>query len=264
MTSLRVVMLAVAAAASLLLSACVEFSAFETDLDDDECDHNARNLERLAELTPPAGALRFAVMTDSHQAFAELSEVIDAVNQREPVFALHLGDMTDLGLRQEYRWTLEELRRLQPPFLTAIGNHDALSNGKDVYRRMFGAYDYQFAHGDVRFVVVNTNQHEFDGDAPDLDWLSDATTQSPRTRVTIVAGHQSPSDSSRYEQTLAANHVDAVISGHVHRTELSMLVGVPSIAIGSVKERRWALVTIEDGRIAVEDCVSSTCTPRSP
>ena len=48
MTSLRVVMLAVAAAASLLLSACVEFSAFETDLDDDECDHNARNLERLA------------------------------------------------------------------------------------------------------------------------------------------------------------------------------------------------------------------------
>lgn len=98
------------------------------------------------------------MLGDSHQALEELSEVVDAVNAHDLAFVLHLGDMTDAGLRQEYRWTLDELKRLRRPFLTAIGNHDALSNGKDVYRRSFGAYDYRFTYGDVRFVVPNTNR----------------------------------------------------------------------------------------------------------
>jgi predicted phosphodiesterase len=250
-------------ASILLASGCIELSPFESDLDEDECDQNARNLERLAALSPASGRLRFAVLGDSHQALEELSDIVDAVNAQDVAFVLHLGDMTHVGLRQEYRWTLDELKRLRRPFLTAIGNHDALSNGKDVYGRMFGAYDYQFTYGDVRFVILNTNQREFGGDVPDLAWLSDTTALPSESSVTIVAAHQRPADPA-YDQILADNQVDAMISAHVHHFEMDLRAGVPAFVVGTVQDREWALATIEDGSITFEDCVSSTCSRRHP
>jgi hypothetical protein len=55
-----------------------------------------------------------------------------------------------------------------------------------------------------------------------------------------------------------------MISAHEHRFEKHVRAGVPEFAVGTVKAREWALVTIEGGAVTFEDCVSSTCAPRHP
>jgi hypothetical protein len=78
------------------------------------------NLGWLAALPDPGEHLQFAVVADSHQQVDELAKIVDAISGRPGIdFVAHLGDMTDVGLREEYQATLEVLKRLRVPFVTA-------------------------------------------------------------------------------------------------------------------------------------------------
>ncbi|HEX2879470.1 MAG TPA: metallophosphoesterase, partial [Polyangiaceae bacterium] len=162
----------VCAVAVAILTGCMEFSAFETDVDDDERDQTARNLHALSQRVAPSGEFRIAVLSDSHQFYQELCALADVLNARDDLsFVMHLGDMAQAGLRQEFRWTLTCLQQLDIPFLTAAGNHDLISNGAHVYRAMFGDYEYRFDFANTRFVVLNGNYVEVERPIDDLAWL---------------------------------------------------------------------------------------------
>lgn len=246
------------------LSACIELSPFETDLEAHERDLTRQNIAKLEARPEPREPLRFAVISDSHQAWDELSDVVTHLNQREDLaFVVHLGDMTTFGLRHEFRQTLAQLRKLSVPFLTVIGNHDAISNGKIVYRAMFGPYDYSFEYGQLRFVALNTNPLEFGAGTPDLAWLSAAIETDDR-RPVVVLTHQPPKNGGYELDFLERHGVSALISAHDHAASLSDERGLLRVTVDDAWSRHWTEVTLEDGALTVAQCSPRGCEPQAP
>ena len=239
------------------IGACIQFSPFETDLADDEQDLTRKNLERLAASAPPAGPWRFAVLSDSHLAYDELHDIVDALNSRGDIeLVVHLGDMTALGLRQEYRNTRAILDRLAMPYLTAIGNHEALSNGRQLYAAMFGPYDYSFRYGGIKFLVYNANQPEFDQDLPNLAWLDSEASDLDGDRGVIACSHRKPA--ARTLEVLERHHVLGALAGHTHHR--SWLDGTPiRYVVDTAEHRAYAVIEVGEPRLTILSCVGGQC-----
>lgn len=249
-------------------TACIDFSPFTTDLDDSERDHTERNLERLQGGMQRAlvadRPLRIALLSDTHSSYDELAEIVELIRARDDVaFVLHLGDLSDYGLRHEYSLALEHLQRLDVPFVTAVGNHDLLSNGPDLYRAMFGDYNYSFTYGEVRVVMLNTNTWETPDDVPSLAWVKRETAPSSDAHTVIVAAHQRPHERAM-EKIFADNGVAAQLTGHIHDMGTYRAEGVPGLCVGAVVRGYWAMVVIDAGKITMETCRRSTCTAIEP
>jgi 3',5'-cyclic-AMP phosphodiesterase len=239
-------------------SGCIEFSPFETDLADDERAQNRKNLAELAASPEPGDSFRFAVVADSHQYADELSEIVGSINRRPGIdFVAHLGDMTDLGLREEYRATLGVMKRLRVPFVTVIGNHDAISNGKRVYQGMFGAYDYVFHRGFARFVCFNSNSLEFDS-TPNIDWLAQQTVKAAGVESVVALSHQGPGEPD-YAGVLEQNRSDLLITAHRHSFSLADEEELLRVTVGSASSGHWLVVTASAGRIGIESCIHDDC-----
>jgi predicted phosphodiesterase len=250
------------AAAALLLAGCVEFSPFETDLAASERDQTKKNLASLAAQTPSA-EFGFAVVSDSHQYADQLSEIVERVNARTDIaFLAHLGDMTDVGLREEYRATLTALQKLRIPFVTVIGNHDGISNGKKLYREMFGPYDYTFTYGAVGFICFNSNPLEFPR-TPDLAWLAAAASGLPAGIERVVALTHQPLEG--VDSVLKENGVSLLLNGHHHRWSLSREGEFLSVGMDDVISGRWQVVhLLAGGAVELEACSSAGCEKVSP
>jgi 3',5'-cyclic-AMP phosphodiesterase len=237
----------------------MEMSPFEVDLDDDQRDNTALNLLRLRSRPEPVGRWRFAFVSDSHQEYDELAAIVDALNARNDIeLVLHGGDLTDVGLREEFIWSLEELERLERPHFTVVGNHDSLSNGKHIYSSMFGPEDYAFEHGDVSFVCFNSNENEYPG-TPRLDWLDAHTSASSGSVVALTHAPPEGMDHS-YEPTLVGNRVALALSGHrdgfaLRRVDATLFFKVDSAMHGS-----YSIVSIGGGEpISIDACTDAGC-----
>jgi Icc protein len=226
---------------------CIQLSPFETDLASHERDRTQVNIARLDSQPQPESSLRFVVISDSHQSFDELCAFVDDVNGRD-----------DLGLRAEFRWTLECLERLRIPYFTAIGNHDTLSNGRQVYREMFGSFDYTFEHGGVRMVLFDGNYADADRPETDIAWLSEATELSPAIHTVIVAAHQRQLGAA-YEDMLNDNGVRLQIVGHGHDAARTSVGQVPNVRVGSIGRGNSAVFTVNEAEVIYDACSGTQC-----
>src|ERR1043165_4845156 len=109
--------LGVRAFSPLLLASCMQPTPFGTDAE--EHDLNAVNVARLL-ARESAGPLRFVALGDSHQAYDELERTVEQINARTDIdLVVHVGDISNLGLLQEFEWTERVLARLNVPVLVA-------------------------------------------------------------------------------------------------------------------------------------------------
>jgi hypothetical protein len=249
-----------ALAAALSALGCMEMSPFEVDLDADQRDKTAENLARLAAQPDPVGRWRFGLISDSHEAYDELAAIVDVLNARGDLeLVLHGGDMSDVGLRREYVWTLDELERLDVPYLTVVGNHDGLGNGKLLYASMFGPEDYGFEHGGVAFVCFNSNEKQYPG-TPRLEWLANALQQASG-KPTVALTHAPPKSMERdYAPTIVGAGVDLALSGHLDGSDSYRLEDTLFFRVDSVVRGGFAVVSVGGGEpLLVEACDASGC-----
>jgi calcineurin-like phosphoesterase family protein len=175
---------------------------------------------------------------------------------------------TDFGLRQEYLWTLDRLRELDMPWLTVIGNHDALSNGTEIYRKMFGPYDYAFDWGGVRFVCFNSNHLERGGDVPNWEFV-EAEAIAAEDGGIVLLTHVPPraleaSDQPRFARVLAQPGMLFSAHGHHHAPSHEWLAGVPAVTVGTSEGLHHVVATIDGSRAELELCSDRTCKPLEP
>ena len=143
----------------LMLLSCkdlFQYSPNEVRLEEEQRNLNAKNIQKIL-ARPFKDTFRFAVFGDSQRFYEEMDDLVTAVNKRKDIsFVVLNGDITDFGLNREFRWIQERLARFSVPYLTVIGNHDMLANGRLIYQKMFGPENFSFTSGQSKFIFLNS------------------------------------------------------------------------------------------------------------
>ena len=247
-------------AALLGLTGCdlLEFSPNDHRVPEEFTNLTEKNLAKLAARPLPAGdTLRFVFTGDSQQFYDEAEALVASVNQQPGVALLVVaGDISDFGLAREMRWVDEKLRRLYMPYITVIGNHDLVGNGREAYQHIYGALDYSFVYGDTKFTLLDTNgrEYNFDGSAPNMGWLKPQLTNLDGARRQVVISHVPPTNDD-FDPALRAPYVQALreapnlvfeMNGHNHSYSITQPYndGVTYVNSDAFSERHYLLVTV--------------------
>ncbi len=251
----------------MVLSSCDAFlySPNEVRVEEQERDINAKNIQRLS-LLQASDTLKFVLIGDTQRFYEETDAFVRQINGAEDVdFVILAGDITDFGLNKEFKWVNERLSRLKVPYITVIGNHDMLANGREVYRKMYGAENFSFTVNGNTFICLNTNSEEvgFDGTLPDMNWLTSELGKSKNSNNVFVISHVPPF-SAAFDKSLEQSYADVLKSnrnvrlslhGHQHYYSLSNPYngGCDYLVVGSMNKKNYAVVSVAGGKYNIEE-----------
>ncbi len=218
-----------------------------------------------------SGAMLIAQISDCHivdpgELFAERTDSADGLRRAietllglpsMPDLVLLTGDLVNDGTPSQYDHLLDLLGPLDGiPLLPIPGNHDDRGELRARFPTALpagGADDpLDLVHdlGPIRLIALDTTiPGRHDGDLSDgqLSWLDEQLTLSP-DRPTIVAQHHPPISSGMVAMDEACGfaahdreaevlnrhtHVEAVVSGHLHRSLQRRYAGTVSITCPS-------------------------------
>ena len=161
-----------------------------------ETNLNEKNCKRIEEACRDKDTIRFAFIGDTQLHYNEANRFVKAVNKRNDIdFVIHGGDVAEAGMTDEFIWYRDLMKKLKFPYVTILGNHDCIATGKDVYRKMYGEYDFSFIAGNIKFVCLNTNAIEFNysTSVPNIEFIeNEQKNTSPEHQKTVVAMHIPP------------------------------------------------------------------------
>jgi Icc protein len=256
---------------SLGLHSCevFEFSPHEVLLRDKDKERNQHYTEQIQALgLQPDDTIRIALISDTQRFYDETEDVVSAINTRSAGknqrihFVIHGGDITDFGLTDEFRWIHDRLKKFKMPYLTVIGNHDCVANGKVIYQKLYGAHDYRITVAGNRFVFLNTNSLEYKTDVPpNLGYLQEALADVNNYQNAFVVSHVPPFDNdfdkskeAGFAQLMRQYDVRYSIHGHQHRHQLRQPYadGKDYLVIGSVENRVYVVLTIIGRQVSYE------------
>nr|NQU91341.1 metallophosphoesterase [Bacteroidota bacterium] len=240
-----------------------EYSPYQINIKEGFHNLHDKNLVKLRGIEKHApDTFTFAIIADNHTWYDEYREVIDHINSNpEILFVLHAGDLTDYGLLKEYEWQQQILSSLKMPYFITIGNHDLLSNGEGIFRKMYGETDYSFTFKNHKFICLNTNIQEVNRD-PDFDFLHSELKGRESYSYVFVLAHVAPTalrfsdeNESRYRTILAENNVNVSMHGHSNHFSLEEIYndGVLYLTTSSVKHLEYSLITIRPDTIIIKN-----------
>lgn len=193
---------------------------------------------------PQVVTVRFAVFGDAEPkptpSFVFLSAAVDAVNElnrRLPIdFVAGVGDIAHQGLEQQYENATIEIRRLEVPFFTIMGNEELAGDSERFleYARewnddcgLIPSPSYAFEWNGVYFVFATASIDRRDFSDADIDWileqLDDAYdkhvvlfTHLPAPMIFTEATSDRTIQTERFGEVLAHPNIRLVFSGHLH------------------------------------------------
>lgn len=252
-------------AVCLLLSACelVEFEYSPNQVFDKNTPRNI-NIQNMARLSARQhdDTLRFVFTGDSQRYYDEAEALVKKVNSIPGVdFLVLAGDISDFGLRQEFEWIVEIFNGLQVPYLAAIGNHDLVAKGGEVYDHVFGPRNFSIVCDSVKLVFHDSNGREygFNQTAPNMGWLQAQFKPEPGVKYYLPVSHVPPYDVDfdpalvkPYTKLLAETPgVIASLHGHLHQTSdwYPFDKSTRYINSNSVEKRSFILFDFVNGKL---------------
>ncbi|MDP7320636.1 MAG: metallophosphoesterase [Bacteriovoracaceae bacterium] len=223
---------------------------------------NDKNLIKIsAKESQVSSSFKIAIISDTHDYYSDLEKQVDYINNlsNDIAFVLHTGDATNLGMLVEWETFREKIEQLEVPFLLAIGNHDMLTNGVDIYKQIFGRkLDFSFVFKQTEFFIINNNNWESDGTAPNLSYLESMLKKSSATHK-IILGHVQPDDDHRYSESqiqemknlIDTYSVKYFINGHNHNYGVGSFATAKRVTVGSSVKGKILILTINNS--SVED-----------
>lgn len=255
----------------IFLSSCAPFvdSPFSDNLLRPERDLNQIMISKLGDIEAD-GVITLGVFSDSHQNYKATDKMSYQMNQNADMdFVAGLGDFTNSSYNLEYDEFIEAIKRLDKININAIGNHDSIGAGPELYRKAFGPSNFYFESTSYRFIFFNSSNLE-DPDHFDPQWLKDRVDETSKN--VIIFSHVQLRDSERYFNQDAAilgyviehARVKVIFNGHNHVYDLSKDHGTIMMQCGRVAGElgtHWLLVTIQGGQFCVKrmDTGASVC-----
>jgi Icc protein len=247
------------AATSVTVSSCelIEFSPNDHRVPDDKKALTSKNMAALmARPLAPGDTLRFVYTGDSQRFYDDAVDLVKSVNQQPGVqFLLVAGDISDFGMAREMQWVDDELRKLTIPYLTVIGNHDQVGNGRKAYETVFGPLNYSFVYGDTKFIMTDTNgrEYNFNGRIPDMPWVRQQL-QDNSVRRHVIISHVPPQDED-FDPAVREAYVSALrqdprlvfeMNGHRHDFSVGQPFndGVTYVNSYAFEKRQYLIVTV--------------------
>ncbi|MFP5518788.1 MAG: metallophosphoesterase family protein [Bdellovibrionia bacterium] len=253
---------------ALTMTACapIRNSPFSEETTTSLINHN----DQTARLLPPitqedTTALKISLISDSHANYEDLERVVGRLNRSQSNFVVNLGDMTDLGLAVEFDGFLNFMTSLNKPWFTVIGNHDAIGNGKNIYKRLFGSFNYFIDHGGYRFVFFNNNALDFQSEGVDFVWLEQTIKNT--TAPVILFQHINPFNKNYFSKAqletiqniLSAKNLVAVFHGHQHVFNTSYYGHVLIQQVARVEGENYSELQLNNTGLTLFNCKGDRC-----
>lgn len=236
-------------------------------------DRTRTNIEALSQRTPPQ-KFKFVALGDIHDEYDDFARTVDAINARDDVeLVVVAGDLSDSGMLAELEWSRMLLDRLRVPYLTAVGNHDVIGSGKQIWRTMYGPFDYRVRFGGIEFVFYNSNGFEFPNEpVPNFAWLHDQLNAATDARGVVLVTHHPPTfppgwpegfyDPADYERLFAEHSITLLVQSHLRDWGLWANHGAINLQCGTFEvNRHYTIVTIDGRELSFERCRFETCEP---
>jgi len=197
---------------------------------------------------------------------ANFEKIIEYANRRsDSDFLFVLGDLTDMGLAQEFDWACKIMRKSNKPIIPVIGNHDAISFGKEIWFKLFGDFDFSFQYQGSQFIIYNDNKFEFEN-LDNRQVIEEAVNNIEITQIDhriAIAHHRPWSEDLGFNQFLFDMGLSVTIHGHGHHFDywLEDDVELPHYMVNSAKNVSYGIMTVYPDSIEFEDCYKDSCVP---
>ena len=247
-----------------LLPACdipFEYSPYDAIVEKKYRDLTAKNLDKLKELEDGKTSFKIAFISDSHTFYDDFEDQIKDINSRDDIdFVIHGGDITLSSLHKEFNWFNEIIGKLNVPFLTVIGNHDHLSNGKEIYEKSFGPTNYVFTFRGSKFVMFDNVIWENKNRDPEFEWFKENLINDADYNHVIPVSHIPPwGDQYNYgneiifDQMMVEKDIKLSIHGHTHKYYFGKRYDqVDYLVVGDTPDRNYAVISIDEDNYSVE------------
>jgi predicted phosphodiesterase len=241
----------------VLVASCslFEYHPYETNISPEDKNLNNKAIAKIISATTEKDTLTIIAMGDTQRFYDEVDDFITSANTHEFDFAILNGDITDFGLKDEFEWVHDRMRKLKKPYIGVIGNHDLSGNGEIIYEKMYGPVNDSFIVRRIKFIILNTNsrEYQYNGHVPNISWLNSELAEQDFDRA-IVVSHIAPYDldfDGNLEQAYSSalyqsGKVNLSLHGHRHSFQEGEPYkdGIRYIVSTSMDERMYLIIKV--------------------
>lgn len=212
---------------------------------------------------------QFVHITDTHVTGSRNDEPVRQLVARinsmspKPAFVINTGDVTELGLPEEFERYKSAIADLTVPHYAVPGNHDVRwsPSGKAVFTRSFGKLFQSFDYQGCRFILLDSTvllQHWGLFDDSQLKWLENDLKRLRRgTPIFLFFHHPMGRDRSQIMneeallRLLAPYNVAAIFVGHGHSDITWRVNGIPCFMAKGLYQGSYHLVEVSQDLVKV-------------
>jgi len=157
--------------------------------------------------------------------------MLEEVNALRPDIVIVTGDLTDMGLRDEYLQARALLDRIECARLLVVpGNHDARNVGEVHFESLFGSRDPEIMIGGVHVMGIDSSEPDLDSGRVGREkyrMIEERFAEPSEFKIVAIHHHLVPVPGTGRERNIVADAgdllrvltesgVDLVLCGHKH------------------------------------------------
>ena len=146
------------------------------------------NYYQLQKINKNQTDFSFVVFADNKNSITTFNNLISRVNNENATFAFDIGDLVFNGEKEYFDFFLSQIKKLNKPLLTIIGNHELYDKGRANYYDIFGRFYYSFAIGNSYFITLD-DANEKNIDAWQMNWLKNELKKGQNYKYRFVFMH---------------------------------------------------------------------------
>jgi len=150
-----------------------------------ESDWNYKQIQRVDR---EKKEFSFIVFGDNKNSIKTFGSLINKINKEDFLFAVACGDLVYDGNKEKYNFVLRQLKKIDKPVLTVIGNHEIADNGRGNYYNIFGNFYYSFIVGNSYFIILD-DANEKELDSWQMEWLRNELEKSKKFQYRFLFMH---------------------------------------------------------------------------